>query len=52
MNQLNDDEIATGIEILKYIEMKKEIGASSLELLVNMTNIIRYLRVKRILIRS
>lgn len=33
-HRLNDVEITIGIEILKFIESKKEIGASNVELLV------------------
>ncbi len=32
--QLNDNEISIGMEILKFIESKKETGASAIELLV------------------
>lgn len=41
-NQFNDIEISTGIEILKFIELKKEIGASNRELLVHTTKVKAY----------
>lgn len=34
VHQLDDSEIAIGMEMLKFIESKKEVGASSIELLV------------------
>lgn len=33
-HQMNDSEVAIGMEIIKFIESKKEIGASNIELLV------------------
>lgn len=33
-HEFNDSEISIGMEILKFIESKKEVGASNEELLV------------------